>query len=938
MLPENFDFLESLMREEFPENQERVITEEEIERMTIKDDMTLVQKGVFIMKKGIDIQKRAVVINLHQYMNEKGGNEEIFPLIINQIDHWEDELLIESIGCFRKVFELGIVNEKNSNKFLDICVNQLTYETQNSWYQWLDLISEVIPTCRIPIIDEIFQNNEIAEMLSSKKAQKIRTKGAEILTTFLIGMLKLRNKRVSIHNPLNELENQSLQKYLNQAKNLFQDNQWVIRKICAEKLLEIGMQFNLNELSNIFSKEISELIEDEEIIIKVTSLITLFDVMLEKGQPIFDNQNMSKLILKNLPIIFEKVCEDGDSQLKLTKYLGKIAYGLFKHYPSVFEQLQQNIAQYFLGIINSQCDQQLQLNAAYNLPAMASIFANKTVLDCSAIILQFSLFIDDLAPSQTPPQSSTADASPINNGSESALDKFTFVNLFKKQKNAFDNDLNLQIIKQIALSLHEQFKLHNLDQQQKENYYNSFINFMKNETVRDFLIPNLGESIINMNISHCEIKAKYLVELVIDLYNRKHLAEQYRKDWRAFELLINQINMACISLNCRVLSQGIMSSLITLLSDQRVNEQIKPAIARLVSTLVYNNYRRLERQELVEQIICDLAKAKSISVRKAFLTFIEQSLTQSQFDKAPKMTKRFFVQNFYDTFICLQNDKQLAIRRRVCLLTEKIISRFFQTSKFVHQSHEVDKSQRIELFSLLDKFKNDKDDDISEIAYDCEIKAIKNKDLSEEEYYQRIEQEKKHDQYELDQENRDMKERIDEEQKRRQEEEHKYEIYKLLQDPKLQMQRRKTLRQTSKVSIQPSSNLNGKKMVKRNSCNDHQIIGLPSISPMYLPHSGSNENKYSGASISHSSTNVCSSMKNKLPMVKRYNSGVSSAKDFIKEDAYCSNIIPSTNHSSVLSSQSSNLSSVSSASSGSRIRGTSSSNVLKVNSMNKKKP
>ena len=49
------------------------------------------------------------------------------------------------------------------------------------------------------------------------------------------------------------------------------------------------MQFNLNELKNIFSKEISELIEDEEIIIKVTSLITLFDVMLEKGQPIFDN-------------------------------------------------------------------------------------------------------------------------------------------------------------------------------------------------------------------------------------------------------------------------------------------------------------------------------------------------------------------------------------------------------------------------------------------------------------------------------------------------------------------------------------------------------------------------------------------------------------------------------------------------------------------------
>ena len=48
---------------------------------------------------------------------------------------------------------------------------------------------------------------------------------------------------------------------------------------------------------------------------------------------------------------------------------------------------------------------------------------------------------------------------------------------------------------------------------------------MKNDNVRDFLIPNLGESIINMNISQCESKSKYIVEMVIDLYNRKHLAE-----------------------------------------------------------------------------------------------------------------------------------------------------------------------------------------------------------------------------------------------------------------------------------------------------------------------------------------------------------------------------------------------------------------------------
>ena len=41
-------------------------------------------------------------------------------------------------------------------------------------------------------------------------------------------------------------------------------------------------------------------------------------------------------MFKNLKLIFEKVVEDDDSQLKLTKEIGKIAYCLSKFYPNVF--------------------------------------------------------------------------------------------------------------------------------------------------------------------------------------------------------------------------------------------------------------------------------------------------------------------------------------------------------------------------------------------------------------------------------------------------------------------------------------------------------------------------------------------------------------------------------------------------------------------------
>lgn len=69
----------------------------------------------------------------------------------------------------------------------------------------MDLIVEVMPSCRIPVIEEIYQNYEINEMVSFKKAQKIRIRGTEILLSFVLGLLKLRNKRYS----LNEVEEQT---------------------------------------------------------------------------------------------------------------------------------------------------------------------------------------------------------------------------------------------------------------------------------------------------------------------------------------------------------------------------------------------------------------------------------------------------------------------------------------------------------------------------------------------------------------------------------------------------------------------------------------------------------------------------------------------------------------------------------------------------------
>lgn len=56
------------------------------------------------------------------------------------------------------------------------------------------------------------------------------------------------------------------------------------------------------------------------------------------------------------------------------------------------------------------------------------------------------------------------------------------------------------------MGLHEQFKISHLDTQQRDNYYQAFINFMSNETVRDAMIPYISDSIINLDIKANDAK------------------------------------------------------------------------------------------------------------------------------------------------------------------------------------------------------------------------------------------------------------------------------------------------------------------------------------------------------------------------------------------------------------------------------------------------
>ncbi len=57
----------------------------------------------------------------------------------------------------------------------------------------------------------------------------------------------------------------------------------MVRKMCAEKLENLALEFNQQEMCEKFTHEASELLEDEEISIKIQALVSYFNVIYAKS-------------------------------------------------------------------------------------------------------------------------------------------------------------------------------------------------------------------------------------------------------------------------------------------------------------------------------------------------------------------------------------------------------------------------------------------------------------------------------------------------------------------------------------------------------------------------------------------------------------------------------------------------------------------------------
>ncbi len=103
------------------------------------------------------------------------------------------------------------------------------------------------------------------------------------------------------------------------------------------------------------------------------------------------------------------------------------------------------------------------------------------------------------------------------------------------------------------------------------------------------------------------------------------------------------------------------------------------------------------------------------------------------------MSKKFFINHFYQWMELMKDDKVMGIRRRFSLLAAQVINRLFCIPKRIPiaSAQDEDKNLRFELIDALDTLKNDMDDEVAEAAFEAEVLYSKYNEITEEEFLEK---------------------------------------------------------------------------------------------------------------------------------------------------------------------------------------------------------
>ncbi|XP_072348786.1 serine/threonine-protein phosphatase 4 regulatory subunit 4 isoform X5 [Scyliorhinus torazame] len=345
-------------------------TPEEIERLTVDEELNDIERAVYLLSSGQDVQRTSVVVNLPNLMRQNTSEtiRRVVPKIREVLHVAGVEMQLAAAVSFLTILQEELVSiVAYIHSFLPIILANLDHRdtvVSNAWLETLLTVINALPkeTIRQEILSPLVSKAQLSQTIQSRLAScKILGKVARKFESHII-------KRDIL--PL--------------VKSLCQDVEYEVRSCMCRQLEFIAQGIGVEQTKSAILPELVELAKDEGSSVRIAAFDTIVNLLV-----MFDSDDRTQIIFPLVMMFCEKSFKADETILApLSHQLGKLCHGLSgnltEEQHSWFLDFYKKFSTLGLQHENGQSDHTTQFyaadmdakyvsvrqNCAYNLPAM----------------------------------------------------------------------------------------------------------------------------------------------------------------------------------------------------------------------------------------------------------------------------------------------------------------------------------------------------------------------------------------------------------------------------------------------------------------------------------------------------------------------------------------------------------------------------------------
>ena len=595
---------------------------EEIERVTVDERLTGLERAVHIMHAGTDDQELSVISSLPDLLKVDRGQcmDRVVPKVQDVLHMAPAEIQLAASSTFLQILQKEIVPIENyTQTFLQtilMSVDSRDPEVASAWLETLLDVIELLPkdVLRSDVLSLAVTKGQLAQSVHSRIACcKILGKIATQLDTFVIK-----------HDILPIVQ------------SLCQDVDYEVRACMCRQLDPVARGLGLDSTKSAILPELVELTCDESVAVRLAGLETVGSMI-----SLLDSDTRAITIYPLVRNICDQALTSSDSTLPVVaKQLGKLCDGLSENLNGeqrlwlidYFKELTvrgSNDSEYPDKSLESPVDidnnitdtckaentiSQCRENAAYNFPAIA-VFAGRE----------------------------------------------TFKHKLYESFSSLCSDPNINVRKNIASGFHEICKLVKDD---IPGLQGDLITILKDDSteVLKGIVSHLPDILAHIcktsSGSSTDTKNGNLSEIMSAIISCDQVIAASNK-WRLQEELLDKM----ASVHCVFSSDHIYAKLVPLLMiklDTSRALPVKHAAARTLLCLLRYNRRLEQREDIWSRLVYDFCQGKSCYQRYLFIDVCKMIIEL--------YSKQFFKEYFFECLLELASDRVANVRLRVCRL------------------------------------------------------------------------------------------------------------------------------------------------------------------------------------------------------------------------------------------------------------------------------